>query len=340
VTVKPRRLRPGDIVGVVSPSWGGPAMFPLTYEAGLNTLRSLGLGVREYPSARAANASVAERVRDIHDAFADRSVGAIIASIGGDDSVRLLPKLDSRLLAKNPKIVLGFSDTCTLLVYLRSLGHVAFHGPSVMGGLAQAASYPSAFLGQFRSILFEANDAFEYRPFGVACHGYEDWSNPQNATRPKPLVADPGPRVLQGRGIRRGVLWGGCLEVLEMVKGTPWWPSPEAWRDVVVFIEGSEEAPPPELYSRVLRSWAAAGNLDAVAALLVGRARGYDESRNKELDEAVRIAISVEACRPDMPVITNCDFGHTDPQWLLPMGCRVEVDAQRKRIALTESAVI
>jgi muramoyltetrapeptide carboxypeptidase LdcA involved in peptidoglycan recycling len=340
VIVKPERLRPGDVVAVVSPSWGGPARFPATYEAGLDTLRSLGLVVREYPSARALNASVDERVRDIHAAFADKGIRAIIASVGGDDSVRLLPKLDSRLLARNPKIVLGYSDTCTLLLYLRSLGHVAFHGPSVMGGLAQAASYPGAFLAQFRSILFDATDTFEYQPFGVACDGYEEWSNPQNATRTKPLASDQGPRAVQGQGLRRGILWGGCLEVLEMVKGTPWWPRSEAWSDVVLFIEGSEEVPPPELYSRVLRSWGAAGNLDRVAALLVGRARGYDDSRKQALDDALRIAIGVEATRPDMPVISNCDFGHTDPQWLLPMGCRVEVDAERCRITLAESAVL
>jgi len=340
VPVKPQRLRPGDVVAVVSPSWSGPALFPATYEAGLHTLRSLGLVVREYPSTRAAKTSVEDRVSDIHAALADKDVRAIIASIGGEDSVRLLPKLDSELLAENPKIVLGYSDTCTLLLYLRSLGHIAFQGPSVMGGLAQAASYPGTFLDQFRSILFGAASTFEYPQFGVACDGYEDWSNPQNVTRTKPLVSDRGPRVIQGQGLRRGVLWGGCLEVLEMVKGTRWWPQPDAWRDAVVFIEGSEEVPPPAIYSCVLRSWGAAGNLDLVAALLVGRACGYDESQKQALDDAVRIAISVEACRPDMTVITNCDFGHTDPQWLMPMGCMTEVDAQRNRIALAESAVI
>ena len=339
MTIKPRRLRPGDIVAVVSPSWGGPALFPATYEAGLATLESLGLRVREYPSSRAANASVDARVEDIHAAFADGDVRAVIASIGGDDSVRLLPKLDATLLAKNPKVVLGYSDTCTLLVFLRSLGHVAFHGPSVMAGLAQATAYPREFLVQFRSLLFDAVESFEYRGFGVACNGYEDWSKPENSARPKLLVPDSGPRAIQGSGVRRGKLWGGCLEVLEMLKGTPWWPGSDAWAGAVVIIEGSEEAPPPELYRRVLRSWAAAGNLDRVAALLVGRPRDYTESQKSALDDTLRIAIGSEANRPDMPVLTNCDFGHTDPQWVLPLGCTVEVDPQLNRIVLVERAV-
>ena len=127
VSIKPQRLRPGDVVAVVSPSWGGPAQFPATYEAGLNTLRSLGLVVREYPSSRAASASVEDRVSDLHAAFAAKEVRAIIASIGGDDSVQLLRALNPQLPAQNPNIVLGYSDTCTLLLYMRSLGHVAFH---------------------------------------------------------------------------------------------------------------------------------------------------------------------------------------------------------------------
>jgi muramoyltetrapeptide carboxypeptidase LdcA involved in peptidoglycan recycling len=89
--IRPPRLRPGDTVAVVAPSWGGPAAFPAVFDAGLDVLRSLGLAVREYPATRAAAASV------------------------GDDAVRLLPHLDPAPLRRDPKIVMGYSDTCALL---------------------------------------------------------------------------------------------------------------------------------------------------------------------------------------------------------------------------------
>ena len=337
--VKPQRLQPGDLVAVLSPSWGGPARFPAVYAAGVRTLENLGLRVREYPSTRSRTASIAERVADIHSAYANPQIRAVIASIGGDDSVSLLPHLDSKLLAAHPKITLGYSDTCTLLCYLRSLNQVVFHGPSVMGGLAQASAYPPAFMDQLRALLFDAAPSYEYPQFGVYCEGYEDWATTDNPARTKPLVTDSGPTVLQGTHAVRGRLWGGCLEVLEMIKGTACWPPPQAWADTVLFLEGSEEAPPPQFYQRALRSWAAAGNLANVRALLVGRARGYTAAQKLALNDMVRTVVEVDAGRPDMVIVSNCNFGHTDPQWLLPIGCMVEVEARAGGIKLLEPAV-
>lgn len=215
--IKPRLLAAGDVVAVVSPSWGGPARFPDTFAAGLQTLASLGLEVREYPSTRAMNASVKERVADLDAAFADPDIEAIVASIGGDDSVRLLPHLDPERIRENAKIVLGYSDTTTLLSFLVHHGCVAFHGPSVMAGLAQAGAFPAAFLDGLRTVLFDAAAPFEYPPFSRYCDGYESWSEPANAARPKKLRRDTGPRTVLGRGVARGRLWGGCLETLEVL---------------------------------------------------------------------------------------------------------------------------
>ncbi|MBX3229351.1 MAG: LD-carboxypeptidase [Labilithrix sp.] len=330
---KPRRLREGDLVAVVSPSWGGPAEFPAAFEAGLRALAELGLRVREYPTTRAANAPVRARVDDLHAAFADPEVRAIVTSIGGDDSVRLLPKLKEEHLRNDPKIVLGYSDSGTLLSWLVHHGVVAFHGPSVMAGLAQAQRYPPSYRAMLRAILFDAVPRFEYPRFGVACEGYEaDWS-------PRALVADAGARRLLGAGVARGRLYGGCLETLEAIKGTTWWPEPADWAGAVIMVEGSEAAPPPDAYRRALRSWLAGGRLEHVSALLIGRARGYDAAMKAALDAAIGEVIVEEAERPDMVVLTSCEFGHTDPQWLLPLGCEVEIDAARATVTLLEPAV-
>jgi muramoyltetrapeptide carboxypeptidase LdcA involved in peptidoglycan recycling len=277
-------------------------------------------------------------VADLHAAFDDPEVRMIVASIGGDDSLRLLPHLDRTRIEGHPKIVMGYSDTTTLLFYLRTLGHVAFHGPSVMAGLAQAPAFPSSFLEGLRALLFDAAPEHEYRPFGVACHGYEDWSDAANASKPKPLLPDGGPRFLQGEGVVRGPLLGGCLEVLEMLRGTAFWPAAEQWSSAVLFLEGSEEAPPPSRYRRTLRSWAVAGHLATARALLVGRPRDYDAAQDRALDAEI-LAAAAEAGRPDLVVVTGCDFGHTDPQWILPLGCTMEVDASAKRLRLVEPAV-
>src|SRR5262245_52220721 len=99
VYLKPPRLSPGETVALVSTSWGGPAVFPQVFMAGVSTLmRRFGLHVREYPTTRLTPAALARdpesRAADLNRAFADDSVAAIISSIGGDDSARILPHLD------------------------------------------------------------------------------------------------------------------------------------------------------------------------------------------------------------------------------------------------------
>ena len=93
--IRPRRLVAGDTVAVLSPSWGGPHAFPHVFDRGLAQLREWGLEIREYPSTRASAERLAAdpraRAADVNAAFGDPSIQAIVASIGGDDSIRLLP---------------------------------------------------------------------------------------------------------------------------------------------------------------------------------------------------------------------------------------------------------
>jgi muramoyltetrapeptide carboxypeptidase LdcA involved in peptidoglycan recycling len=337
---KPRRLHPGDVAAIASPSWGGPAAFPATYEAGLRVLRDLlGLRIRELPHARDAAASPRERADDLNSAFRDPEVRLVLASIGGDDSILVLPHLDAEAARRDPKIVMGYSDTTTLLVWLARLGVVSFHGPSVMAGLAQAPAFPEAFLDHVRRVLFDA-EAVTYAPFGAFCEGYADWGYPSNAGRTNPLQPDAGPRWLQGHGTHAGPLLGGCIEVLEFLRGTPWLPLDGAtWDGRVLFFETSEEAPPPRTVKRMLRSYGTAGVFDRVAAVLVGRPRDYPDDRKRALDEVVLEVIAGECGRTELPVVTNLDFGHTDPQWILPLGARLEVDCEARTLRLLEPAV-
>src|SRR4051812_3044301 len=106
--IRPKRLHRGDAVAVVSPSWGGPSLYPKAYELGLHNLeQSLGLRVKEYSTARAdadyLAANPLARADDINAAFSDPDVAMIIASIGGDDSVRLLPFIDVENALRHPK---------------------------------------------------------------------------------------------------------------------------------------------------------------------------------------------------------------------------------------------
>jgi muramoyltetrapeptide carboxypeptidase LdcA involved in peptidoglycan recycling len=338
--VKPRRLAPGDGVAIISPSWGGPAAFPHIFDSGLATLRGLGLEIRELPTARMADERLRRdpraRADDVNTAFADPDVRAVIASIGGDDSIRLQPFLDASTIPTNPKILMGYSDTTTLLVAVRRMGLVTFHGPTVMAGLAQADALPRAFLDHVRTILFDPGDEHRYADYGGFVEGYPDWRDPKNVGLVNAWQPDGGPRALQGSGSVVGELFGGCLEVLDWLRGTTAWPTAEELTGRLLMIEPSEEKPTPTQVQRILRSLGVLGTFDRIAGILVGRERDYTEDERTAFEAAIAEAVALEFGRPDLPILANLPFGHTDPQWILPLGVRAELDVETRTLRLVE----
>jgi muramoyltetrapeptide carboxypeptidase LdcA involved in peptidoglycan recycling len=341
--VKPRRLQSGDTVAVVSTSWGGPHTFSHVFEKGLAVLRErFGLRVKEYPGTRMSPADLwthpQRRAADLNAAFADPSVSAVIASIGGDDSARILRHLDGNLIRANPKILLGFSDTTTQLVFAHSLALVTFHGASVMAGFAQLGNFPAAEV-HIRAVLCEPEDTYVYEPYARWTDAYLDWSDPGNDGRVGELRPHDGWHWLNGSGIRSGRLFGGNIEVLEFLKGSPYWPAEQFWNDRVLFLETSEDKPSVSQVRAWLFNYGVQGAFDRIAALLFGRARAYSEAEKAALDETILDVVVRQFGAGALPVVTNMDFGHTDPQWVMPLGVPAEVDCGRRSFRLLESAV-
>ena len=134
----PPKPRPGDRIAVISPSSGLPGLLPLPYELGLQRLeKDFGLDTGGVPATRKMGSTPQERADDIHAAFKDTSIRAVMASIGGDDQITVLPLLDRELIRDNPKPFFGFSDNTNLLACLWNTGIVGYHGASVMRELGR-----------------------------------------------------------------------------------------------------------------------------------------------------------------------------------------------------------
>ena len=105
----PPKPAPGDRIAVISPCAGLPGLFPRPYELGLERLRKeFGLEPVEYPATRKMGSTPQERADDIHAAFADPDIKAVMATIGGDDQITVLPLLDRELIRANPKPFFGY----------------------------------------------------------------------------------------------------------------------------------------------------------------------------------------------------------------------------------------
>lgn len=338
---KPERLHQGDTIAIVSPSWGGPSVFPHVYENGLKVLREWGLKIKEFPTARMdadflrANPQV--RARDINDAFGDSEVKAIFCSIGGDDSVRILPFLNKKVIGDNPKILMGYSDATTLHVFTNLQGLVSFHGPSIMAGFSQMESLPESFKSHVRGILFDPKESYEYLPYGKYCDGYLDWSNKENLGKTKAIKTDDGWHWLQGVTRVQGELFGGCMEVLEMMKATEFWPAKDFWKGKIFFLETSEEKPTIHHIDHELRNYGMMGVFDQISGFIFSRARDYSDAEKIALEEKIVSIVAKEFGRPDLPIVANFDVGHADPQLVLPLGIQAEIDPQKKSVRLIES---
>ena len=341
--IRPMRLQAGDTVAVASTSWGGPNVFPPVFDRGLDTLRRVfGLTIRELPTARMTPADLRANPRlradDLNAAFADPGIQAIMMSIGGVDSVRILEDLDASVAISNPKVLLGFSDSTTQLAFYSQAGLVTFNGPAVMAGFAQLERFDGA-VDHVRALLFEPAETYEYRPFADWTDGYRDWNDPANAGDVGDRHRHDGWRWLQGSGRVEGRLFGGCADTLEMLKGTRFWPQPDFWQDRILFLETSEDKPTPGWVSLWLRNYGVQGVFDRLSAILVGRARDYTDDEKTELDATIVRIVAGEFGATALPIVTNLDFGHTDPQWIVPLGVRAEIDVGARSFRLLEPAV-
>ncbi|HEX8278043.1 MAG TPA: hypothetical protein VF540_05080 [Segetibacter sp.] len=142
---------------------------------------------------------------------------------------------------------------------------------------------------------------------------------------------------MQGKGISQGKLVGGCVEVLEFLKGTDFWLSSSEWTNKILFLETSEEMMTPGIFRRVLRNYAAQGVFEKISGLILGR-----PYHNKFVDEYNEILLQVIRCEQDnnqLSIITEMDFGHTCPTFSIPYGVLAEIDCEQKTFSILESGV-
>lgn len=342
---KPAHLRPGDVVATVSLSSGYAGSVPQRYAVGKAQLeQTFGLRVTEAPnSMRDADflyRNPQARVDDLHWALANEGIAGIISNIGGSESVRLLPLVDFDLIRSHPKVFMGFSDTTVQhLAYLHA-GVGSFYGPSLLTDLAENCGIHPYTQEGIRRVLFSPAPPGAVTASAEWTEQYLDWNDPSNQGIRRTFVPNAGWTWLQGTDadVVTGPLLGGCIEVLEMLKGTEWWPPLDRWTGAVLYFETSEYVPSPSHVEYWLRNYGSQGVLERAAGLLLGRPYRYTLDMKFQLFEVIKKVLA-EFGRGDLPVVADLDFGHTSPMCVLPNGCPARIDPRAGTIELVEAAV-
>jgi muramoyltetrapeptide carboxypeptidase len=269
------------------------------------------LRLKEGGGIRDARESAAARADDVNSLFADESVKALLPMRGGWGCARLLQHLDYALIAKHPKILMGYSDVAALLLGINArTGLVTFHGP-----MGNSAWVPFT-VEHVQRILFAAEAA-------TLC-STADGADPRAETRFRTITP----------GRARGRLVGGNLTVLASMVGSPYLGGTD---DVILFLEEVRE--PVSEVDRMLTQLELAGILGRVRGFVFGQctrcpAPEMDASLTLDgvLDDHVR-ALGIPAWR-------GAPIGHVERQLTVPIGLPVEMDATTGTIRLLEPAVI
>lgn len=271
-------------------------------------LRDLGLslsfGTHVEVADRFMSSPISDRVVDLHDAFADPEVDAVLTVIGGYNSNQLLPYLDWDLIGANPKILCGYSDITALTCAINQVtGLVTYSGPhySTFG----MRDHFDSTLRWFTEALFDDQPV----PATSASSWTDDeWFLDQDQRTVRP---NDGHWVLQ-HGHADGRLVGGNLCTLNLLHGTPWMPD---LTDSVVFIEDDRESS-IVTFDRDLTSLTQQPGFSTVRALLIGRFEPHLGMDRDTLAAIVRSKRELDG----IPIVANVDFGHTDPLLTIPVG--------------------
>ncbi|MCG3419867.1 S66 family peptidase [Oceanobacillus jordanicus] len=340
---KPNKLQPGDKVATISPSWGGAGDPEIRwrYEQGVKRLEEVfGLQVVAMPHSLKGTDYIDShpeaRAQDLMEAFQDKSIKAIIANIGGSDSIRMLPYIDFDIIRHNPKIFMGYSDVTISHLLCHKAGLSSFYGPAILTDFAENVEMDAYTVDHIKRTLFQDSAVGEILPADEWTSEFLEWDI-SNKDQKRKKQKNKGFELLQGEGTVTGRLIGGCIEVLEFAKGTKIWPEEAYWEDAILFFETSEDKPAPQSLIFWLRNYAAQGILEKAKGIIFGKPQ--DETHYEAYKESIRLVLKENGLEK-MPVLYNLNFGHTEPKIVLPYGVKGEINCQQGTFSIVENAVV
>ena len=305
--LKPKRLEQGDTIAVVSPA--SPSLTTMYLERGIEAIRQM--GYRVVPSQHVHDRHLLfagteqDRADDINAAFRDRSVGAIICTRGGCGTAQILPHIDYSLIAKNPKILVGYSDITALQTAIfNKTGLVSFYGPMMASDFGKSLGHYK--IKNFFKILTETQQAVEFK----------------NPPSKKMLTLCPG--KAEGR------LAGGCLSVVAASLGTKYEIDTNG---KILFFEDIDEQ--PHRIDRYLTQLIMAEKLQQASGIIFGP---FTKCEYLTKDNYFKFGVKLlelikERIAPlGIPAIYGLQFGHVTSKLTIPFGGNAALDATNCRV--------
>jgi muramoyltetrapeptide carboxypeptidase LdcA involved in peptidoglycan recycling len=340
---KLKKLKPGDQVAIVSPSFAASAAWPHVHELGLKRIREVfALEPIVYPVTVKLDATLAEKANDLETAFSEPEIKGVISTLGGDIQVTYIKNLPREPFVSNPKPFFGYSDNSHFANFLFLNGIPSFYGAALFTQFAHQKEMNPYTVKYIKHALFDEGE-IELLPSESFNDIGLDWGDIEQLDKEREYEVNEG-WSWDGTKDAEGLLWGGCVEsVDEMLRHAIQIPSLEQFENIVLMFETSEEIPTADYVMRFFRALGERGILERVKGLCVGRAkaREFDKPRNPQERAVYRkeqqeiITKTVRVYNKDIPIVQNMDFGHTEPQIPMPYGNNLRIDSSECRLFAT-----
>ncbi len=311
--IKPKTLAPGDTIGLITPS---SSITEEKLEKAIANMKMLGLKVKLGKHIKAINGYLAgtdeQRLEDLHNMFADDEVDGIWCIRGGYGVGRILPKINYKLIKKNPKVLIGYSDiTALLLAIYQKTGLIGFHGPLA------SSDFTDYSVKHLKGVLM--NPQMSY----TMDHAMDSDDSTDKAYHSKVLRS----------GKAKGELTGGNLTLLAAAMGTDFQPK---FKNKLVFIEDIGERPYrlDRMFTQLLQS----SDLHKAGGILLGVFEGC-EAKENDRSLSLMEMFKDRLGHLEMPIIYGLSFGHIKNHMTLPVGIEAKMDTDKRTVTLLEKGV-
>lgn len=316
----PDRLKLGDEIRVIAPSRSMSILNEDNIEFSKKRLENEGFkvtfskNVRNYTDKDYMCATIEDRVEDLHEAFRDKNVKAILTVIGGYNSNQILDYIDYELIKSNPKIFCGFSDITALSnsIYAKT-GLVTYSGVHFSSfGMIKGFEYS---LKYFKEILLENKQ--------VNIESSYTWSNDSwyKDQENRNFIDNDGMFVIN-KGKTEGRIIGGNLCTLNLLQGTEYMPD---LQDAILFLEDDGLVGDEFIreFDRDLQSLLHCAKGKNIKGIVLGRAENVSKMNKEKWNRIIKSKKELSK----IPIVGNANFGHTTPIFTFPIGgfCKMEV---------------
>ena len=325
--IVPKKLKLGDEVRIIAPSRSMKILKEDVIKIATQRLEEIGLkvtfgkNVMKYQNEDFKCATIEERIEDLHEAFKDKNVKAIITVIGGYNVNQILEYIDYKLIQENPKIICGFSDITALVnaIYAKT-NIVTYLGVQFFSfGMKYGFEYSMEY---FKKMFFE-NEEIEVLPS-------KQWSNDKwlKNQDDRKFINNEGMKVIN-RGEAEGKIIGGNLCTLNLLQGTEYMPDLD---NSILFIEDDGETGKAFIkeFDRNLQSLLHCAKGKKINGLVIGRAEQVSEMNYDKWKKIIESKAKLQ----NIPIIINADIGHTTPIFTFPIGGNANIVANDKKIEI------